>query len=379
MAKGKSDEEILYWYGRHIDNLQQQEKNFLDQLSPKAKEAVTDLLQMTSEDEQNKELEHSIVQIETLITNQLLNNNKLTIQQQQQQIAQVLLKLDQKFQLFNGEMNGLEALANGDYDKVISSVSPEEDLQLVDDQELNDWIVKILKRVEEAKRENYSARKFGGYVNNLKGAYLEKAAILELQKKIPIDIYSTGNMISNERQIAEDILISFGDGTSKILEKYIHEANKENRIVIPVPAYSQIQKGSVGISVKAGKGTIKFYEGNLEKFFLNGDEDTDAYYRNVKSRWEGAKMRDNAKGRSVNQYLVAKHLNYAFGQQINDSGEFTNKFSNIFFTSRNQLLTSMSSLITKIRDQKKYLYMSYDLKSSLFYGRITRSYKSLTN
>lgn len=370
MANGKSDSEIKVWYNYHIDAYKMMEENALSQMETKAATAIKDLLALTSEDSQNKELEESIARLESVIDYETVINSGATAAQIQSQVAAEILALDAELQILGKNTSGLQALAEGDTSKILSKTSGGE--TLVSNTELNSWIIKIMTRISDIKEKD-KEKSFTGYLSNLKGAYLEAAVMKILYANLPIgveaegtfdgdsiDIINSGNIRAGKRQIAEDILILFGDKSKRTLQEVINNPNnktKSGRIRIDIPTYSTIQEQSVGISVKAGNSPIKFYEGNLNKFFTDDDSDLRAYHNNVLAR-VNTSMSDNEKGRSVNRYLVAMHLDEAIGTQ------------NLFLSTRNNLLSSMSQKLAELRDNRQLYMTAYKVSKGSITGRV---------
>ena len=363
MANGKTQTEIINLYNTKIAMYREKEQRFLSKLSDKAKQAFQDLLNMTNEDKQNQEIEQSIFDIENLISYDKVLELGQTSQEVQSAIAKQLLEIDHDFNVFGEDTSGLQALANGNYDKAISAYSKGTDM-LVSNDELNSWIYKIMKRIDLIKSKNKN-KKFTGYLSNLKGAYLEAVAVEELKKRLLIDIkgqatiYQSGNIKAGGRQIAEDILLVFGDDNVETLNQVLSNQSyhtKSGRISVSLPIYKEITENSPGISVKAGNSPIKFFEGNLDPFFEETDFDIMAYHQNVLKRYI-TNMKDNEKGRSVNKYLVARKIEKAVGE------------NNLFLTTRNNLLTSMSKKLEYLRDNSQ-LYMSYTGYKDSIKGRI---------
>lgn len=364
MAKGKSSNEILNMYDQKIKIYQDLENEFLNKLSLQAKQSILDLLAMTEEDSQNKEIDQAISDIENLISHENIATLGKNAQEVQQKIASQLLEIDKDFKVLGDDVSGLKALAEGNYNKAITAYTKGIDL-LVSNADLNDWIVKIMKRIDLIKSKNQN-KSFTGYLSNLKGAYLESAIMSELNKRLVIDIssrgsvYQTGNIKAGNRQIAEDLIVTWGDESRENLEKVLNNESfktKSKRISIPVPIYQEIQKTTAGISVKAGKSPIKYFEGNLDPFFEETDQDIAAYHQNVLLR-AVKKMNDNEKGRSVNKYLVARNIQKAVGE------------NNLFISTRNNLLMRMSSKLKYLRDNDQ-LYMNYKSITNSIKGRIT--------
>jgi hypothetical protein len=67
-------------------------------------------------------------------------------------------------------------LANGNYGGVISAAGS--GVTLVNNSDLNNWIVKIMRRIAAIKAGDQ--KKFTGYLSNLKGEYLEQAVLKHL-------------------------------------------------------------------------------------------------------------------------------------------------------------------------------------------------------
>lgn len=365
MANGKSQSEIIALYNTKIEMYKQKEKRFLDSLSKKAQESFREILNMTENDKQNQELQKAINDIENLISYEKVMELGQNSKEVQSAIAKELLEIDKNFKIFQGEANGLQSLANGEYEKAITAYSKGNEM-LVSDNELNNWLNKIMKRIDLIKEKNQN-KKFTGYLSNLKGAYLESAVITELKKTLPIGIettgdsviYQSGNIRAGGRQIAEDILLVFGDNSVEQLNKIINDQSKitkSKRISIDVPTYESLTKLAPGISVKAGNSPIKYFQGNLNPFFEETDPDIAAYHLNVLKRY-ATKMKDNEKGRSVNKYLVARKIEKAVGA------------NNLFISTRNNLLTSMSKKLEYIRDHNQ-LYMVYENQKNYIKGRI---------
>ena len=279
-----------------------------------------------------------------------------------------------------GDTSGLQNLAEGNFDNIISEAKGE--LRLVTDDEINKWLNKMFRTIEEISKENKDPDVTSrGIVSNLKGAYLEMAVMAELSRLIPksieadgtytanVELFNTGNVSAKigtnargnlvNRQLPQDIILTYSDEGKQTLQQALEEGktSKKGRTTISVPMYEAVTEKTAGISVKAGTSPFKLVEGSLANFFENGDDDTDAYRLNVKMRYEGSGLKDNDKGRSVNKFLVAMHLPEAFGS------------GNMFFATRNNLLTSLSKKVEDIRDNNQ-LYMTYEVNKSLFYGRI---------
>ena len=370
MANGKSNSEIIKWYNYHIKLYKQAEDRVLAQMTPKAADALKELLKLTSEDTQNKELDEAISRIESIIDYDSVINNMNSASEIQSQIANEIIALDSELRIFGNDISGLQALAEGKYDKAITASSGKE--TLVSNAELNDWLIKIMKRIDVIKSKN-EKKSFTGYLSNLKGAYLEAAVMKLIGNRLPVDIdiansfdagrvdlFNSGNIRAGKRQMAEDILIVFGDKSRQTLQEAINNPDnksKTGRVNISVPIYREIQAQSTGISVKAGNAPIKFYEGNLNSFFSDDDNDLRAYHDNVLVRASKA-ITDNEKGRSVNRYLVAMHLDNAIGN------------NNLFLATRNNVLSSMSQKLTELRDTRQLYMTGYKIKSNSIYGRI---------
>ena len=361
MAKGKSQNDIIKYYNQKIKIYRDAEDNFLNSLSAESKKSFEDLLNMTSQNSQNEEINKAIINIENLISYESVQKLGGNAQSIQQEIARQILEIDKEFKVLGKDINGLKALSEGKYDKAITAYTKGIDF-LVSNKDLNDWIVKIMKRIDLIKSKNKN-KKFTGYLSNLKGAYLESAVMGEINKRLPIDIegqmiYQTGNIRVGNRQIAEDLSIVWKDNTRDTLQNVFNgQASKSGRFTISIPTYEEIQSGSVGISVKSGKTPIKYYEGNLDSFFDDSDNDIIAYHQNVLLR-ATKKMIDNEKGRSVNKFLVAKNLQNAVG------------VNNLFISTRNNLLMRMSDKLTYLRDNHQ-IYMTYSKITHSIQGRIT--------
>ena len=364
MANGKTQDEIIKYYNQKIEWYKSLENNFLNSLSKEANQSIKNLLDMTEKKNQEQEINQAILDIENLISYDSVKKLGENAEQIQQKIAQQLLEIDKEFKVLGEDTSGLKALAEGNYNKAITAYTKGVDL-LVSNEDLNNWIVKIMKRIDAIKTKNQN-KSFTGYLSNLKGAYLESAVMNELNKILPIDIegqaiVQTGNIKAKGRQIAEDLLIVYGDNTKETLQKVLNDQSlksKTGRVTIPVPIYEDIQKGSVGISVKSGKTPIKYYEGSLDKFFDDSDKDILAYHQNVLIRAVNTKIKDNDKGRSVNKFLVAKNLQEAVG------------INNLFLSTRNNLIMRMSDKLTYLRDNHN-LYMTYAKITNSIQGRIT--------
>ena len=364
---GKSENLTKALYNKHIQIYRQREKTFLNQLSGKAKPFIEDLITMTDASEQDKEINDAISKIESLISFEKIKESASTAAQIQQQVAAMILDLDKELQVFGKEESiaGLKALADGNYGKAIASAKDASNL--VSNQDLNNWIAKIMVRINQIKSTN-SQKKFTGYLSNLKGAYLEAAVMEALKDVFPDDIeatgaisINTGNMGSgSRRQIAEDIMIVFSDKSKKSLQSVLNSQEGNKRVNIPVDIYEDIiQPGAVGISVKSGNAPIKFYDGNLNKFFIVDGDDIDVtkYHENVLRRNVTHHV-DNEEGRSVNRYLVAYHLQDAIGH------------NNIFLSTRSRLLTTMSQKLEELRDNAQLYMTSYKTNGKSISGRI---------
>ena len=378
MANGKSNAEIINWYNVHIRIFQQREKAFLQSLKPEAEKTFRELLSLTSEDKQNKQLEQDIIAIENALSFEMFEN-KTDYKKIQQDYANRILNINKRLDVM-GDTSGLQNLAEGNFNNILSEAKGE--LRLVTDDEINKWLNKMFRTIEEISKENKDPNVTSrGIVSNLKGAYLEMAVMAELSRLIPksieadgtytanIELFNTGNVSAKigtnvkgnlvNRQLPQDIILTYSDEGKQTLQQALEEGktSKKGRTTISVPMYEAITEKTAGISVKAGTSPFKLVEGSLANFFENGDDDTDAYRLNVKMRYEGSGLKDNDKGRSVNKFLVAMHLPEAFGS------------GNMFFATRNNLLTSLSKKVEDIRDNNQ-LYMTYEVNKSLFYGRI---------
>ena len=137
MANGKSNSEIIKWYNYHIKLYKQAEDRVLAQMTPKAADALKELLKLTSEDTQNKELDEAISRIESIIDYDSVINNMNSASEIQSQIANEIIALDSELRIFGNDISGLQALAEGKYDKAITASSGKE--TLVSNAELNDW------------------------------------------------------------------------------------------------------------------------------------------------------------------------------------------------------------------------------------------------
>lgn len=368
MANGKSNSEITEWYNYHIKLYKEVEDRILAQMTPKAADALRELLALTSDDAQNKELDEAISRIESIIDYDTVINSIDNTASIQSQIAKEIISIDSELRVFGDDISGLQALAEGRYDKAITESSGQE--TLISNVELNNWLIKIMKRVDRIKAKN-EKKSFTGYLSNLKGAYLEAAVMKLIGDKLPVDIevnettnlgridlFNSGNIRAGRRQIAEDILIIFGDKSRQTLQEVINNPeNRSKRISIDIPTYQEISAQSAGISVKSGKLPIKFYEGNLNGFFSDDDDDLRAYHNNVLARANKA-MSDNEKGRSVNRYLVAMHLDKALGS------------NNLFLATRNNILSSMSQKLSELRDNRPLYMTGYKIKSNSISGRV---------
>ena len=355
MSKNMSAVRSLY--NARIKILQARENAVLASMAPQAKQAVNDLLSLTSESAQNKQLDDAISKIETLISMEYITQFSGSAEQLQQQIAQEILALDSQLQVIGHEgAQGLVDLANGNYSGVIAKGGG---VTLVNNSDLNNWIVKIMKRIADVKAGD--SKKFTGYLSNLKGEYLEQAVLAQLKKRIPSDIevaVQGGTMRADQaggrgRQIEEDIFLIYDDGGRIALDKAfsnIDYRTKSNRISIPVDLYSEIQAGAAGISVKAGNAPIKFYEGKLNLFFDAGlgDQDVDNYRTSVLLR--SVAVKEDGNEAILNRYVVALRLDEAVGS------------NNLFLATRNKLLTTMSKELEVIRDSGM-LSMYYNIKS----------------
>lgn len=364
---GKSNDLTVALYNKHIQIYKQKEQAFLSQLSKKAKNSVEELINMTDPSKQDKEIDEAIAKIESLISFEKVKESSDSAERIQQKVAQMILDLDRELQVFGSKesISGLKALADGNYGKAITSAK--DATNLVSNAELNGWIAKIMVRINQIK-ESGQQKQFTGYLSNLKGAYLEAAVMAALKDIVPEDVEATGTIIVNtgnmgsgsRRQIAEDIMIVYSSGAKQSLQSLLEGQNTKKRINIPVYTYENIlQPGSAGISVKAGAAPIKFYEGNLNKFFLVDGDDVDVskYHQNVLNR-SFTKQTDNEEGRSVNRYLVAYHLQDALGH------------NNIFLATRSRLLTTMSQKLTELRDNAQLYMTSYKISKNNISGRI---------
>ena len=190
---GKSIDLTKALYTKHIQNYRTMEQNFLSNLSGKAKTHIEELLQLTNEDEQNKQINEAITTLENLISVEYVQNSSKNAQQLQQEIAKEILKLDKELRVFGKDesIKGLVALSKGEFDQVVASGQGAN--YFVSDSELNKWINRIMKRIEQIKQGD--SKKFTGYLSNLKGAYLEQAVLNALAKVIPEDIEVTDNPI----------------------------------------------------------------------------------------------------------------------------------------------------------------------------------------
>lgn len=341
-------------YEKHIKILQEREQQVLKAMSAEARKSFQELLSLTSEAAQNQELEKVISEIEQMISYETIMNSNASTSQLQQQLAQKIIDLDKTIQLFSStEGSGLQALAEGKN----PLVPAQGQVTLVADAELNKWLVKIMQRIDKIKRTNQGS--FQGYLSNLKGAYLEKAVEKKLLEILPKDLYgiaNTGNIRAGGRQIAEDIMITFGDDSTATLAQILSNPNfltKKGRISIPVPIYQEIQQQGAGISIKAGTVPIKFFEGNLSQFFNLAEIDIRKYHQFLLWREnQKPKPEDNAKGAILNRFIVASNLNKVIGQ------------NNLFLATRNNLLTSMGKKLEELKPPGHQLYMTAYHKTS---------------
>lgn len=354
----KDLEAIRALYNARIEILESKENQILAAMMPEAASAMRDLLNLTEEGKQNIQLEEAIKKIETLISTEYVEQYGESAEKLQQQIAKEILALDKELQVFgaSGEIDGLKALAKGEFDKVISPASS--GVTLVSNNDLNSWLVKIMKRIAVIKAGD--KKKFTGYLSNLKGEYLEQAVLAQLYKHLPKDLATqggtmrVGNKSGRGRQIEEDIFLVYSDGAKIALKEALSNESyktKTKRISIPVELYSEIQAGAAGISIKAGSAPIKFYEGNLDLFFAAkaGDIDVDNYRNNVLRR-SITGHKDNETGALMNRYITALRLDKAVGS------------NNVFLSTRNKMLTTMSKELALLRDNGM-LSMYYDIKS----------------
>lgn len=354
----KDLEAIRALYNARIAILEARENQILAAMAPDAAKSMRELLDLTGHDEQNIQLEEAIRKIETLISTEYVEQYGDGAEKLQQQIAQEILALDKELQVFgaSGEMNGLESLAKGEYSKLISPSSS--GVTLVSNSDLNDWLVKIMKRIAAIKAGD--KKKFTGYLSNLKGEYLEQAVLAQLKKYLPKDAVTQGGTMrvgtkgGKGRQIEEDIFLVYDDGAQVALNEALTNGSyktKSGRISIQVPLYEQIQAGAAGISIKAGSAPIKFYEGNLDLFFAAqaGDIDVDNYRNNVLRR-SITGHKDNEKGALMNRYITALRLDKAVGS------------NNVFLATRNKMLTTMSKELELLRDNGM-LSMYYNIKT----------------
>lgn len=340
----KSMQAIKALYNHRIKELESLENAVLASMAPEAKKALQDLLELTEESSQNQALDTAITKIESLISPEMILQSSQTAEQLQQQIAQEILKLDSQLQVIGAEGgSGLADLANGNYSGVISAASS--GVTLVNNNDLNNWIVKIMKRIAEVKAGD--KKKFTGYLSNLKGEYLEQAVLKQLSYFLPEDIVvQSGTMRAQQaggrgRQIEEDIFLVYNDGGRVALSEALTNEDyrtKTQRISIPVPLYQSIQSGAAGISIKAGSSPIKFYEGNLNAFFNAGagDEDVDNYRIAVLKR--SLNPKESVDDALLNRYVVALRLDKAVGS------------NNLFLATRNKMLTTMSKELEYLRD-----------------------------
>lgn len=357
----KDLEAVRALYNARIQILEARENQILASMVPEAARGMQELLNLTGESEQNSQLEEAIIKIENLISTEYVLQSGESAEKIQQQIAQEILALDKELQVFgaSGEANGLEALAKGEYGKIISPASS--GVTLVSNTDLNSWLVKIMKRIAAIKAGD--KKKFTGYLSNLKGEYLEQAVLAQLYKHIPKDLAVQGGTMrvggqngSRGRQIEEDIFLIYSDGAKVTLQETLNNESyktKTGRISIPINLYSQIQTGAAGISIKAGAAPIKFYEGNLDLFFAAkaGDVDVDNYRANVLKR-SITGQKDNEEGALMNKYVTALRLDKAVGS------------NNVFLATRNKMLTTMSKELEMLRDNGM-LSMYYNIKSKV--------------
>lgn len=356
----KDLEAVRALYAQRIKILETRENSVLNSLTPSAKKAFEDLISITGNEEQNRQLEEAIQKIESLISYEYIFNSSDNAEVLQQKIAEKILELDSELKILGSskELNGLEALSKGEFGKAIMPDSS--GVTLVANSDLNGWLVKIMKRIAEIK-ENNEKKQFTGYLSNLKGEYLEQAVLAELRKRLPKDSVVQGGTMragnrngKGSRQIEEDIFLVYGDGSKATLSDILNNKSyrtKNGRISIPVDLYTEIQTGAAGISVKAGSAPIKFYEGNLDLFFAAeaGDQDVDSYRANVLKRSITGQV-DNNEGAIMNRYIVATRLDKAVGS------------NNLFLATRNKMLTTMSKELQLIQE-KGMLSMYYNLKT----------------
>lgn len=338
----KSIELTKQLYNARIKILESKERELLNSLKPSAKKSMKELLDLTSESEQNKTLEQAIQQLEDLLDEDYILKHSGKVAEIQQEIAKKILNIDKELQVLGNEesIEGLKNLSEGNFNKIIAPISS--DVSLVSNSDLNNWIVKIMKRIAYIKEQD-KVKKFSGYLSNLKGEYLEQAVLKELRKYLPKDmLVQSGSIRAGNRQIGEDIFLVYLDNTKDTLQNILNDnglRSKTGRITISVPIYEEIQSGAVGISIKAGSSPIKFYEGNLNIFFDEGKNDEDVFYyrQNVLMR-SITGHKDNEKGAIMNRYITALRLDQAVGS------------NNLFLSTRNQLLTTMSKELAIIRD-----------------------------
>ena len=363
-------------YENRAKALEQAENNFLNKLSAESKEPIEKLLKLTSDSEQNRELEEAISFIESEIGDP--NSPLWTATSKEEAVqkwAVKIIELDKNIQALGADGSGLQELAKGNYKKVMGHIRKGEIPNIVPNQALNEWMFKTIKKIGtiyNKHQKGANVKTPTGTLSNLKGAYLEAAVTNILSsllpqsaqadgtKNISIDVINSGNIRQDKRQMAEDILLIFGDNSKKTFKELLENPPKGKYYSIGVPAYQELQTESVGITVKAGNAPIKFYQGNLDSFFsyVLSDIDVKKYHQNVLLR-SVTPMQDNIGGRSVNYWIVANSLDKAMGM------------NNIFISTRNNLLSRTSEYVRHLGNEESFLYMtSYKINKPSISGRI---------
>ena len=349
---------ITQLYETKINFFKQKEDKAIKQIFQKDAQLLLEKYSFLKEEDE-KQIEQAISNIENSIES--LSEGKVI-----ENTANKILEANNLFKnvLDINILNTLKELASG----TGFNSSTMEDLErqiIAHPNEISLWIMKIFKTLQNIESiDKSTSTVLTGYLSNLKGAMLEEAVIKILGDKLIDDIaVRTGNIgvKGGRTQIAEDVILLFKNKNTKTLKEYLERAQSE-KISIPIEVYSDLQNQSAGISIKAGKGIIKYYQGNLNKFFDNNVSGYAESYRNylaardeIKKQYSGDERKIYLKNLGkyqpvdatiLNKMLVAAKIENAIGE------------NNLFLVIRGKIFRTSKFLEVKMKDIKRQLRMT---------------------
>lgn len=381
-----TQESVDALYEEHLRCYEQIEDKAINAMFKQdASKGIEDYNFLTKEEE--KQIDDAIKIIEDSIKNLYINNQKIP-ESPSQYIAKNFLMANQALQGLNADnIRVLQQIING---RPFSEIIIEDDLEKIEVANVDDvtiWINKIFKTLEEVKKiDKDTPTLFTGYLSNLKGAWLENAALEFFKNNIISGVaVRTGNVnVEGRGQIAEDIVLLFGD-KQQTLAEYLEES-QEKRTTISVPLYDELKENSIGVTVKAGKGKIKYFQGQLNPFFEIGETFARDYRFYLMDQMQNSSMikessdyknadksiqrkmlkpfRVSTAGKLgiINRYLVANKLPSAIG------------VNNGFAVIRGKVYRMSDLLRKKVGNYRKQLSMSYErVDQSSVIGRIMGS------